>query len=199
MRPVKRSSFITGIVLALLVGVGLGWELGHSSPATPIVVATIAPTPSGSGVGSFTVIESGLNNSNPLKPTFTFTFSKPILNAATFNFGDITTLYVQAQPPPHPALRPPMTLNTLGGASGSFDPTGAVTTVAVQGSLTEDFAYFINFTNLIIATDGTPLTFASIRYPSSGTLLSVAHRRQLGMGRLADRQRGLQVRSTTAR
>ena len=43
---IKRSSFIAGIVLALVAGVGVGWEVGHSSPAAHVVVvATEAPAP----------------------------------------------------------------------------------------------------------------------------------------------------------
>jgi hypothetical protein len=169
-------------VIGLLVGVGAALlAIGHGGG--PATVLCPGPTPSGpscttptpSGGGGFTVITSSLNNSNPLVPTFQFTFSKPVLNAATFNFGDITTLYVQAQPPPPSTLQPPMPLTTLGGALGSFDATGTVMTVTVTGSLTAGFAYFINFTNLITATDGSSLTFTSIRYPSSGTLASVVH------------------------
>jgi hypothetical protein len=176
-------------VIGLLVGVGAALlAIGHhGTPATvlcpgptPSGPSCVSPTPSGGG-GSFTVIESSLTGA-PLTPTLQFTFSKPVLNAASFNFGDVTTLNVQAQPPPPSTLQPQMPLNTFGGASGSFDATGTVMTVAVQGSLTAGFAYFINFLPSITATDGTPLTFASIRYPSSGTLSRVAHPLNAGAG-----------------
>jgi len=169
-------------VIALLAGVGAALlAIGHQGQAatlqcpgpTPSGPGCASPTPTGGG--SFTVALTNLNNSNPLKPTFQFTFNKPVLNAATFNFGSITTLYVNAQPPPPATLGPPSVLNTLGGALGSFDATGTVMTVTVTGSLTAGYAYFINFTNLITATDSTALTFTSIRYPSSGTLSTVVH------------------------
>ena len=169
-------------VIALLAGVGAALlAIGHQGQ--PAALQCPGPTPSGpgcvspspTGAGSFTVALTNLNNSNPLKPTFQFTFNKPVLNAATFNFGNVTTLYVNAQPPPPALLGPPSVLNTLGGALGSFDATGTVMTVSVTGSLTAGFAYFINFTNVITATDGTALTFTSIRYPSSGTLSTVLH------------------------
>jgi hypothetical protein len=178
-------------VIGLLVGVGAALlAIGHQgTPATvlcpgptPSGPTCVTPTPSG-GVGGFTVTESSLTGA-PLTPTFQFTFSKPVLNAASFNFSDVTLLNVQAQPPPPSTLQPQMPLNTLGGAIGTFDATGTVMTVVVSGSLTAGFAYFINFTNLIIATDGTPLTFASIRYPSSGTLSRVVRPLNAGNGGL---------------
>jgi len=176
-------------IIGLLVGVGAALlAIGHQGTAA--TVNCPGPTPSGAGcatatptgAGSFTVVQTSLNNSNPLKPTFQFTFSKPVMNAATFNFGDVTTLNVQAQPPPPSTLQPPMVLNTLGGASGSFDASGTVMTVVVSGSLTSGFAYFINFTNLIQASDGTFLVFTTFRYPSTGTLSTVIHPQTAGSG-----------------
>ena len=166
-------------IIALIAGVGAALlAIGHNGTAatvlcpgpTPSGPSCVTPTPTGSGSG-FTVVLSALNNSNPLKPTFTFQFSKPVANAATLS-GDVARLDVQAQPPPPSTLQPPMPLNTLGGASGTFDATNTVFTVVVNGSLTAGYAYFINFTNLITATDLSTLTFTAIRYPSSGTLAS---------------------------
>jgi hypothetical protein len=178
-------------IIALLAGVGAALlAIGHGGSAA--TVNCPGPTPSGAGcattsptgAGSFTVIQSSLNNSTPLKPIFQFTFSKPVLNAATFNFSDVTLMNVQAQPPPPSTLQPAMALNTLGGASASFDATGTVMTVTVNGSLTGGFAYFINFLGAIHATDGTSLVPTSIRYPSIGTLSSVIHPLNAGNGGL---------------
>jgi hypothetical protein len=176
-------------IIGLLVGVGAALlAIGHGGTAAAVLCP--GPTPSGSGcvsptptgTGSFTVQQTGLNNTIPLKPTFTFTFTKPVKNAATFNFNDVTLLFVQAQPPPPSTLQPPMPLNTLGGASGSFDVSGQVMTIVVNGSLTSGFAYFIDFTGQIQATDNTPLVFTVVRYPSVGVLSGGVHPLNAGTG-----------------
>ena len=47
--------------------------------------------------------------------------------------------------------------------------------INVSSALPVGHAYFLNFTASILATDSTPLTPASFRYPSTNTTSSLIH------------------------
>jgi len=169
-------------VLGVFVGVGAALlALGTTHKATPVQCPP--PTPTGaacttippSGAGTFTVAETSTTGT-PTQPTLTFTFSKPVLGAATFPFGGTTQLYITSQVGIAGMPSPPQPIAGFGGATGIFDPSNTVMTITVTGTLTAGYVYFIVFTNQITATDGTPLTGVPFRYPATGTCCAFAVR-----------------------
>ncbi len=188
-------------VLALLVGVGAALlAIGHNGsaatvncpPPTPSGAACVTASPTGTGAGSFTVALTNTSIANPKSPIFTFNFSKPVLNASTFAFGDVSMISVTDQIPPAPPIST-TAVSVFAGATANcvFDGTGMVLTCTVLGQLVSGHVYFINFSPSILATDSTALTPNIFRYPPSGTIQSIiakpaaspaAHAPQQGSG-----------------
>ncbi|HME82183.1 MAG TPA: hypothetical protein VKF82_08915, partial [Candidatus Eremiobacteraceae bacterium] len=188
-------------VIALLVGVGAALlAIGHQGsaasvncpPPTPSGSSCATASPTGTGAGSFTVALTNTMAGNPKSPVFTFTFSKPVQNAASFAFGDVSLISVTDTIPPNPPIST-TAVSVFAGATANcmFDGTGMVLTCSVLGQLVSTHAYFINFSTGITATDATALTAISFRYPSSGVIQSIiakplaspaAHAPQQGAG-----------------
>jgi len=188
-------------VIALLVGVGAALlAIGHQGsaasvncpPPTPSGSSCATASPTGTSAGSFTVALSNTQTANPKSPIFTFNFSKPVQNASTFAFSNVSLISVTDQIPPNPPIST-TAVSVFAGATANcvFDASGQVLTCTVLGQLVTGHAYFINFSSGILATDMTLLTAAAFRYPSSGTLTSIigkpqaapaAHAPQQGAG-----------------
>ena len=169
-------------ILGVLVGVGAALAAigNHGTSAS---VQCPPPTPSGAGCSTtppsggtpFTVIQTSQGGS-PSQPILTFTFNKPVTNAASFPFSGTSQLYMTSQVGASGNPTGPTPIAGFGGATGSFDPTGTVLTITVHGTLTVGDVYFIFFTSQITATDSSMLTAAGFRYPTSGLCcMAAAH------------------------
>ena len=174
MIPAAPSGNNTAVltVIGALVGIAAGFIAINNGAHAPAVQCP-PPTPSGAscsappsgGPGSFTVSVTSSSGA-PNQPSIQFTFSKPVLGAASFPFSGTTQLYFTSQVGIAGMPTPPQPIAGFCVCTPTFDPTGTVMTITTTAPLTPGNVYFIVFTGAIRAVDLTPLTFTSFRYPA---------------------------------
>lgn len=158
---------VVGVILGAAAAI-LGLS-NHSKAPTIVCGVGCSPAPTASG-GSFSV-GCVHDTSNP--PNFTCTFTKAVQNASTFNFGNLSTIFVTTFVS-GVQQGPTQTMAQFSGNSQLFDVSGRVLTFRPPIGFVSGTTVNITFTSQILATDSTPLTtitysptFSVARHPLS--------------------------------